>query len=198
MRISEVGRFFGLVLILSLPFYALGIAGNALPFASALPISALMAIVPMIAALGLIIRQSGSAAAGTLFKSALAMRPTPNAWWALLSLSIMPAAFALTGSIIWLSGTVIARTAPSPTQCYTACFRIIPPWRGSRRNRLARLCLSPTDLSIFAAAGCTHHWGGLGTLAYYSLRVDRARCDMDHVAQFGDGPDAEYHRLAVC
>jgi uncharacterized protein len=107
VRISEVGRFFGLVLILSLPFYALGIAGNALPFASALPISALMAIVPMIAALGLIVWQSGSATAGTLFKSALALHRIPNAWWALFSLSIMPAAFALTGGIIWLSGTAM-------------------------------------------------------------------------------------------
>ena len=105
MRISEVGRFFGLVLILSLPFYALGVAGNALPFAPALPISALMAIVPMIAALGLIIRQSGSAATGTLFKSALALHRIPNAWWALLSLGIMPVAFALSAGMVWLTGT---------------------------------------------------------------------------------------------
>lgn len=107
MRSSDVARFFGTVLILSLPFYALGIAGNALPFAPALPISALMAIVPMIAAVGLMFRQSGWAAAGTLFKSALALQRIPNAWWALLSLCIMPAAFALTGGIIWLSGTAM-------------------------------------------------------------------------------------------
>jgi uncharacterized protein len=88
VRISEVGRFFGLVLILSLPFYALGVAGHALPFAPALPISALMANVPMIAALGLIIWQRGSAAVGTLFKSALALHRIPIAWWALLSLCI--------------------------------------------------------------------------------------------------------------
>ncbi len=99
------GWYFGLVLIMSLPFYALGIAGNALPFAPALPLSALMAIVPMIAALGLVFRQSGRAAAGTLFKSAFDLTRIPNGPWVLLSPSIMPAAFALTGGIIWRCGT---------------------------------------------------------------------------------------------
>jgi uncharacterized protein len=105
--VKQVGPFFWLVLILSLPFYALGMTGTALPFAPALPLSALMAMVPMIAALSLIARQSGSGAAGTLFKSAFDLTRIPNAWWALLSLSIMPAAFSLTGGIIWLSGTAI-------------------------------------------------------------------------------------------
>jgi uncharacterized protein len=107
VKLGEAGRFFGLVLILSLPFYALGVAGNSLPFAPALPLSALMAIVPMIAALGLIIRQSGPAAAGTLFKSAFGFTRIPNGWWMLSSLSIMPVAFALTGGIIWLSDTTL-------------------------------------------------------------------------------------------
>ena len=107
MRTGEAGRFFGLVLILSLPFYALGVAGNSLPFAPALPLSALMAIVPMIAALGLIIRQSGPAAAGALFKSAFDFTRIPNECWVLLSLSFMPVAFALTCGIIRLSGTTL-------------------------------------------------------------------------------------------
>lgn len=117
-------RFFGLVLILSLPFYALGVAGNALPFAPALPISALMAIVPMIAALGLIIWQSGSAATGTLFKSALALHRIPNAWWALLSLGIMPVAFALTGGIIWLSGTAMPALHLLPLSAILPAFAL--------------------------------------------------------------------------
>ena len=107
MRTGEAGRFFGLVLILSLPFFALGVAGNSLPFAPAFPLSALMAIVPMIAVLGLIIRQSGPAAAGTLFKSAFDFTRIPNGWWVLSSLSIMPVTFALTCGIIWLSGTTL-------------------------------------------------------------------------------------------
>jgi uncharacterized protein len=124
VRISEVGRFFGLVLILSLPFYALGVAGHALPFAPALPISALMANVPMIAALGLIIWQRGSAAVGTLFKSALALHRIPIAWWALLSLCIMPAAFALTGGIIWLSGTALPTLHLLPLSAILPAFAL--------------------------------------------------------------------------
>lgn len=40
MAITGAGRYFGLVLILSLPFYALGLTAATLPFASALPLSA--------------------------------------------------------------------------------------------------------------------------------------------------------------
>ena len=55
--------FFGLVLILSLPFfYVLGATGAALPFVPALPISAVMVCVPMSAALLLVGRQGGFAA----------------------------------------------------------------------------------------------------------------------------------------
>ena len=46
MNMGGAGRFFAPVVILSLPFYALGITEAPLPFAPALPISALMAIVP--------------------------------------------------------------------------------------------------------------------------------------------------------
>ena len=68
------------MLILSLPFYALGATGAALPFVPGLPISAVMACVPMIAALLLVGRQSGLAAAGGLFKSAFDFRRIPYAW----------------------------------------------------------------------------------------------------------------------
>ena len=112
MTTGGVRQFFGLVLILSLPFYALGTMGQALPFAAALPLSALMAIVPMIAALGLITLQSGPAAAGGVFKSAFAMHRIPNAWWVLLAVGIMPIGFALTGGIIWLSGTTLPAVYP--------------------------------------------------------------------------------------
>jgi uncharacterized protein len=107
VKTGEAVRFFGLVLILSLPFYALGVARNSLPFAPALPLSALMAIVPMIAALGLIFRQRGLVAATTLFKSAFDFTRIRNVWWVLVSLSIMPIAFMLTCGIIWLSGTTL-------------------------------------------------------------------------------------------
>jgi uncharacterized protein len=104
---SRVAWFFGLVLILSLPFYFLGINHATLPFAAALPISALMAVVPMIAALGLVWRSQGLRAATGLFQSAFSLRRIPNPGWAPLALVIMPAAFALTSGIIWLSGTAM-------------------------------------------------------------------------------------------
>ena len=107
MKANEAPGFFGLVLLLSLPFYVLGTAGLALPFAPALPLSALMASVPMIAALALVWRYQGLHAAAGLFQSAFALRHIPHRGWALLALSIMPAAFAFTGGIIWLSGTAM-------------------------------------------------------------------------------------------
>ena len=42
-----VWPYFGLVVLLSLPFYVLGATGAALPFAPALPVSAMMAVVPV-------------------------------------------------------------------------------------------------------------------------------------------------------
>lgn len=107
--------FFALVLILSLPFfYVLGATGTALPFVPALPISAFMVCVPMIAALSLVTRQSGFAAAGDLFKSAFYFRSIPNAAWAVLAVGIMPIAFALTGGIVWLTGAGLPALHPAP------------------------------------------------------------------------------------
>lgn len=96
--------FFGVVLVLSLPFYALGITATALPFAPALPISSLMACVRMVAALGLVAWQSSARAARGLFASAFNIRIIPNAGWALVALAIMPLCFAVAGAVMWLSG----------------------------------------------------------------------------------------------
>ncbi len=104
---GTVALFFGLVLLLSLPFYALGLSHTALPFADALPLSALMACVPAIAALGLIARQSGIAAAVLLFKSAFSFGALSNAGWVMLAVAFMPVAFALTAGLIWLSGATL-------------------------------------------------------------------------------------------
>ncbi len=101
---TSVWLFFALVLLLSLPFYALGATGAALPFAPALPISAMMAVVPIIAALGLVWRKDGRTAARLLFASAFSWRTIPKAWWAVVALCVMPAAFALTAASVWLSG----------------------------------------------------------------------------------------------
>jgi uncharacterized protein len=107
VKTVEVAQFFGLVLIMSVPFYVLGIFGVGLPFAPALPLSALMAIVPMIVALGLVWRQRGPHAATALFKCAFDLRHIPSTPWVILALLIMPAAFALTGGIVWPSSTAL-------------------------------------------------------------------------------------------
>lgn len=102
-RGNPVRSFFGLVLLLSLPFYALGASGAELPFVNALPISALMACVPMGVALALLARESGVRTAGRLFVRAFQCRLIPSAGWTLVALSVMPVAFAVTGAWVWLS-----------------------------------------------------------------------------------------------
>lgn len=112
-------QFFGLVLILSLPFYALGATGASLPFTAGLPLSALMAVVPMTAALALVARQSGVGAAGRLFACALTLRVIPNVWWVILALGIMPVAFALTAGMVWISGTELPPLHLLPARAIT-------------------------------------------------------------------------------
>ena len=114
--------FFGLVLILSVPFYALGATGAALPFVPALPISAVMVCVPVIASLALSARQGGAVAAGALFKSAFNFRSIPNAGWVVLGFGIMPIAFALTAGLVWLTGTPLPTLQLLPVNTIIAAF----------------------------------------------------------------------------
>jgi uncharacterized protein len=104
MNKGSVASFFALVLLLSLPFYALGATRAALPFVPALPISALMAVVPILAAMGLVWRRGGTKAAGSLFTRAFSWRSIPGLGWVVLALAIMPVAFVLTAGLVWLSG----------------------------------------------------------------------------------------------
>ena len=103
----SAGQYFGVVLILSLPFYTLGFTGATLPFAPALPISALMACVPMFAALCLVWHRNGGTAAGKLFNSAFDIRAIPGAGWVAVAVGFMPVAFGLTGGLVWLSGPLL-------------------------------------------------------------------------------------------
>jgi membrane protease YdiL (CAAX protease family) len=118
MTQGMAGRFFALVLILSLPFYALGLTGAALPFAPALPISALMACVPMAAALLLAACHHGKIA------SAYSMSPFPKLPWALAALAIMPAAFAVTSGILWLSGAPLPALTLLPFSAVLPAFAL--------------------------------------------------------------------------
>lgn len=100
----EATRFFCLVLFLSVPFYAVGVTHMALPFAAALPLSALMAIVPIIAALTLIYRRDGPNATKAFLASAFIFIGVSGAGW-IIAATFMPVAFALTAGMVWLSGT---------------------------------------------------------------------------------------------
>lgn len=117
-------HYFGRVPVLSLPFYALGATGAALPFAPALPVSALMASVPIIAALSLVWHQNGAAAAGSLLNSAFNLRTIPGAGWIVFAMCVLPVAFALTGGLVWLSGTVLPNLIVLPASTIIPAFAL--------------------------------------------------------------------------
>ena len=87
---ASSGFFFLLVILLSIPFYVLGAAGNRLPMATFLPISAIMAFIPMIAALILVYRQGGLGSAKEFLGRALDYRRIEGVAWALAALLLMP------------------------------------------------------------------------------------------------------------
>jgi membrane protease YdiL (CAAX protease family) len=114
--------FFGLVAFLSLPFYLLGASGAALPFARALPISALMACVPAIVAMILTTHEAGSLAAAGLFANAFRLRSVCDLRWCLLAFCAMPAAFAVTGGAVWLFMSGLPALTPLPVSAVVPAF----------------------------------------------------------------------------
>ena len=94
--LASSGFFFLLVILLSIPLYVLGAHGDRLPIATFLPLSALMAFIPMIAALVLITRESGPKAARQLLVRALDYHEIKGVAWVLAALILMPI-MALTG-----------------------------------------------------------------------------------------------------
>ena len=57
---TSVTRYFGLVIVLSVPFYASSAMGLRLPGVPMLPLSALVAIVPTLAALFMVYWEEGA------------------------------------------------------------------------------------------------------------------------------------------
>jgi uncharacterized protein len=121
---GTVAQFFGLVLVLSLPFYALGITGYPLPFARSLPISAIMAMVPMVAAGLLVYRHGGLPATLHFVRQAVDAHRIPHAGWVIAALGIMPVAFALTAGILWLTGTTLPGLHLFPIITVTGSFAV--------------------------------------------------------------------------
>ncbi|MEO7996099.1 MAG: hypothetical protein ABI852_01575 [Gemmatimonadaceae bacterium] len=75
MITAPLRRFFFWVIGLSVPFYVLGAFGLRLPGFPILPLGALMAFVPMLAALIVVCRGEGVDGAKALLKSAGDLRP---------------------------------------------------------------------------------------------------------------------------
>ncbi len=103
---------FILIFALSVPFYVLGTAGGRMPSIPMLPASALMAFVPMIAALVLVYRQRGASAAAALLKSAVDIsRLDFNSFrciaWILIALLFMPAVCVAELAVLCVSGSTL-------------------------------------------------------------------------------------------
>lgn len=97
--------FLVLVLVLSIPFYLLGVEGGRLPGLTILPASALMTFVPMIAALILICRQDGRAGDLALLRRAFDFGRPGNAGWFMVALLFMPAVCVLEFLVLRVTGT---------------------------------------------------------------------------------------------
>ena len=103
-------KFFGLVLILSLPFWLLGIVAPSSLLPYSLPISALMFICPMLAALILTARQGGRKEIKKLLQRAFDLHVIKNKWWLLISALIMPVVML----IAWYLMQYLGYPLPTP------------------------------------------------------------------------------------
>jgi uncharacterized protein len=99
--------FFLLVIALSVPFYLLGALGGRLPGLSAQPISALMAFMPMVAALILVTRVRGREGAANLLKRALDFDRVSRMRWVLVAACLLPTVALLQYGVLRLIGTAL-------------------------------------------------------------------------------------------
>jgi len=97
--------FFLLVLLLSIPFYVLGAAGGRLPVLTAQPTSALMAFMPMTAALILVYRERGADGATNLLKRVLDFNRVRSVRWVPAAVCLLPAVAILQYLALRLIGT---------------------------------------------------------------------------------------------
>ena len=102
--------FFLLVLLLLIPFYGLGAAGGRLPILTVLPISALMACTPMVAALILITRERGAEGVTNLLKRALDFGRIGSLRWYLVAVCLLP----IIAMLQYIALRMIGTTLPAP------------------------------------------------------------------------------------
>lgn len=101
-------RFFLWVFALSAPFWAAGALVGQIPDVPInLPISALMTVVPMVAALILVYRESGAAGAKDLLKRIADYRRVTGAKWVAAAICLMPGALLLAYGVQRVSGALL-------------------------------------------------------------------------------------------
>lgn len=104
---ASASHYFALVLVFSLPFYALGATGDRLAGLSILPSSALMTFVPMTVALILVYRQRGIASVMELLKRVLELRGLRHPGWLLTALLFMPIVCLLEFGVLRFTGNAV-------------------------------------------------------------------------------------------
>ena len=106
-HVASPWLFFLLVLLVPIPFYALGMARERLPIATFLPVNEIMAFVPMIAALVLAYRESGVCCAKAFLSRALDYRRINGVGWILAALLLMPIIFLLAYGVLRIQGRAL-------------------------------------------------------------------------------------------
>lgn len=109
---GDICGFFGLVLLLSTPFWILGAVVEFEPLPG-LPISALMAFTPALAAGLLVLRRRGRSGLAAFFARAFDARRIPSPAWLAAAVLIMPAVVAASFAITrpagpWLDASALA------------------------------------------------------------------------------------------
>ncbi len=115
--------FFALVLALSVPFWVIG-AVTGLQLLPGLPVAALAAVTPGLAALILCHRENGPAGAKALLTRAFDYKRIRASVWYAPTLLLMPVVMALSFGVMRLSGTPVPapRIAVLPTLVLSAVF----------------------------------------------------------------------------
>lgn len=150
--LSSPWLFFLVVFLLSIPFFVLGAAGNRLPIATFLPVSALMAFVPAIAAVGLVCHRQGAGDAMRFLGRALDYRTIRGPGWIFCALLLMPFVFVIAYGVLSLEGRVlpdvhvfsIAKIAAFTLMFFLGAVGEELGWQG------------------YAFAGLKTRWGALG------------------------------------
>ncbi len=107
VRPTALWLFFFLVLVMSLPFYLLGGSGGRLAGLPMLPVSALMAFIPLLAAMALILRAGGVRGCARWARRLLTFGTPRNAIWFLAALLFMPVVALIEFAALRLNGSAV-------------------------------------------------------------------------------------------